>query len=273
MKTDHIFYRIFKELPETFFQLWGESTENINNYRFDSVELKQTAFRIDGVYLPDNLDKPIYFTEVQFQKDSTLYIRLFSEIFTYIRENNPNIRWRAMIILKSRSIEPTIRERESVKPLLDCAYVKRIYLNELEVAQNSPLGVQIIKLIVTKKKDFLEKSNYLIQQVKQQFTEEIPRLEMLNLIETIILAKLPKMSRKELETMFGVDDLRKTRFAQELIEETEQIAEERGKQKGRIEEKLQMIPRLLKEGFTVEKVAEIVELDIQQVKQAINNLN
>ena len=60
MKTDHIFYRIFKDLPETFFQLWGESSEQVNNYRFDSVELKQTAFRIDGVFLPNNIEQPIY---------------------------------------------------------------------------------------------------------------------------------------------------------------------------------------------------------------------
>ncbi|NEN93590.1 MAG: DUF2887 domain-containing protein [Okeania sp. SIO3H1] len=31
MKTDHIFYRIFQDLPETFFQLWGELSENLNN--------------------------------------------------------------------------------------------------------------------------------------------------------------------------------------------------------------------------------------------------
>jgi len=62
MKTDHIFYRIFKDLPETFFELWGEAAEQINDYRFDSVELKQTAFRIDGVFLPQDLENLIYFT-------------------------------------------------------------------------------------------------------------------------------------------------------------------------------------------------------------------
>ncbi len=78
MKTDHIFYKIFKELPKTFFELWGESPAQANNYRFDSVELKQTYFRIDGVFLPDDTEKPVYFTEVQFQKDPKIYLRLFS---------------------------------------------------------------------------------------------------------------------------------------------------------------------------------------------------
>lgn len=184
MKTDHIFYRIFKELPETFFELWGDSPAQVNNYRFDSVELKQTAFRIDGVFLPDDLEKPIYFTEVQFQKDPKIYLRLFSEMFTYLRENEQNLRWRAMIILKSPSIEPTARQREAVQYLLDCPYVKRIYLSELIVDENSPLGVQIVKLIVTKKRQFLEKAHRLIHQVKQQFTEDDFQAEMLNLWST-----------------------------------------------------------------------------------------
>ena len=36
-----------------------------------------------------------------------------------------------------------------------------------------------------------------------------------------VLEKLPEMSRQELEAMFGIDDLKKTRFAQELMAEAE----------------------------------------------------
>ena len=265
MKTDHIFYRIFKDLPQTFFELWGESPELVNDYRFDSVELKQTAFRIDGVFLPENLENPIYFTEVQFQKDPKIYLRLFSEIFIYLRDNDPALRWRAMIIFRSRSIEPTARQRESVQPFLDSPLVKCIYLNEIEVSETTPLGVQIIQLIVAKKKELLERVTRLIAQVRQQFSDEPSRLQLLNLLETIVLAKLPQVSRQELEAMFGVDDLRKTRFAQELIEE--------GKLEGEVQGKLKVIPQLLKEGFSVEKIANILQIDIEQVQQFINTLN
>ncbi|MDJ0514717.1 MAG: hypothetical protein QNJ74_00160 [Trichodesmium sp. MO_231.B1] len=37
--------------------------------------------------------------------------------------------------------------------------------------------------------------------------------------------------------------------------------------------KLKIIPGLLKEGFSVEKIAEIVELEVEQVRQAIAKLN
>nr|WP_293096897.1 DUF2887 domain-containing protein [Okeania sp. SIO2F4] len=31
--------------------------EKLNDYRFDSVELKQTSFRIDGEFLPQDTEK------------------------------------------------------------------------------------------------------------------------------------------------------------------------------------------------------------------------
>lgn len=257
MKTDHIFYRILKELPDTFFELWEESPDRANDYRFDAVELKQTAFRIDGVFLPLDEENPVYFAEVQFQKDTKIYLRLFSEIFTYLRESEGELRWRAMILFKSRSIEPTAKQRESVQPLLDSPLVKRIYLNELTVNENSSLGVQIIALVVARKRQFLERATELIDRVKKQFTHEPTRLELLNLLEAIVLAKLPKLSRQELEIMFGVEDLRKTRFAQELM----------------IEAKLETIPQLLKEGFSQEKIAAILQLDLEKVREYINNMN
>ena len=67
----------------------------------------------------------------------------------------------------------------------------------------------------------MEKVTVLINRVKQQFTEENYRLQLLNLLSVIVLEKLPGMSRQELEAMFGIDDLKKTRFAQELFEEGE----------------------------------------------------
>ncbi len=88
MKTDSIFYRLFQEFPHIFFELIGNSGEIANLYQFSSVEVKQTAFRIDGVFLPiQNQEVPIYFVEVQFQPDAEIYLRLVSEISLYLRQN------------------------------------------------------------------------------------------------------------------------------------------------------------------------------------------
>ncbi len=69
--------------------------------------------------------------------------------------------------------------------------------------------------------------------------------------------------------MFGVEDLRNTRFAQELIAEGEEIGELRGK----IETKLQIIPPLLAKGFSVKEIAEVLQLELEQVREFINKMN
>jgi Protein of unknown function (DUF2887) len=88
VKTDSIFYRLFQEFPSIFFELIERPPETANLYQFSSVEVKQTAFRIDGVFLPiQNEDNPIYFVEVQFQPDLDIYSRIISEVFLYLRQN------------------------------------------------------------------------------------------------------------------------------------------------------------------------------------------
>jgi hypothetical protein len=49
----------------------------IPGYAFTSVEVKETGFRFDGIFLlPDDLPKePIYFIEVQFQSYPDFYYR------------------------------------------------------------------------------------------------------------------------------------------------------------------------------------------------------
>ena len=115
----------------------------------------------------------------------------------------------------------------------------------------------------------MERAKELIEQVQQQSTEESSRLQLLNLLETIVVVKLPQMSRQELEAMFGVDDLKKTRFAQKLIAE----GKIEGKIEGITEGKLQTVPRLIAKGFSVEEIADILQLDVEQVQQTIIDLN
>ena len=81
MRRDSIFYKLFKKMPELLFELIEQSVPNADSavqtlrerYRFDSVEVKETAFRIDGIFLPpdDAESEVIFFSEVQLQKKKT----------------------------------------------------------------------------------------------------------------------------------------------------------------------------------------------------------
>ena len=52
MKRDSIYYQIFKRFPGLLFELVDDPPLQAQNYKFESVEVKETAFRIDGVLTP-----------------------------------------------------------------------------------------------------------------------------------------------------------------------------------------------------------------------------
>ncbi|NMF61310.1 hypothetical protein DP113_15095 [Brasilonema octagenarum UFV-E1] len=230
MKTDSIFYRLFTTFPNAFFELINLQSYEANAYNFASVELKQTAFRIDGVFLPtaDASTRPIYFVEVQFQKDTEFYARLFSEIFLYLRLYAPTKAWRAVVIFPRRSIEPT--KVEPYQVLLESQLVTRLYLNELGDRAEQSLGVGIIKLIVENEKQTPALAKNLIARTRTELTNAALVQQVLDLIETIVLYKLPRISRQELVRMFGLGDfdIKKTRFYEEVREEIlEEVRQEK----------------------------------------------
>lgn len=78
MRRDTIFYRIFAQSPTILFELLSQQPDRASEYTFDSVEVKETSFRIDGVFSPPNRTRTIYFCEVQFQLDEVIYERMKS---------------------------------------------------------------------------------------------------------------------------------------------------------------------------------------------------
>jgi len=148
MKTDTIFYEIFKEFPNIFFELIGKPEIDPHTYQFQAPEIKQLAFRLDGVFcpLPEFTNQPLYFVEIQFYNDPRFYERLFTSIFLYFSQYQPPHRdWYAIVIYKRRrrrhrnTIHP--RYRSLVEP-----HLRLIYLDELKkIGLESSLGVGIVK--------------------------------------------------------------------------------------------------------------------------------
>lgn len=106
MKTDTLFYRLFLRCPQLALDLLGLPYSG-DSYRFASEEIKQTAFRMDGMFKPigDNQKQPLIFAEVQYQPDVDFYGRFFSEITLYLYRQKPARRWLALVIYPERSTE------------------------------------------------------------------------------------------------------------------------------------------------------------------------
>lgn len=92
MKRDSIFYQLFRQSPTLLFELLPNPPENAQSYRFDSVAVKEPRFEIDGVFLPpEGSNGPVFFCEVQMQRDEKLCERLFAEAFLYFYQNRDKL--------------------------------------------------------------------------------------------------------------------------------------------------------------------------------------
>jgi predicted transposase YdaD len=65
MRTDTIFYQLFQTFDTLLFELIGEPIENAVGYKFESVEVKEKAFRFDGIFYPPGNTKIIYLSSAR----------------------------------------------------------------------------------------------------------------------------------------------------------------------------------------------------------------
>jgi len=106
MRTDTIFYQLFLTFHSLLFELLGQPEETANSYKFASIEVKEKAFRFDGIFMPESVDRPIYFVEVQFQTTPEFYWEFIAEINIYLNQYKPVQDWQAIAMFAKRSIEP-----------------------------------------------------------------------------------------------------------------------------------------------------------------------
>jgi predicted transposase/invertase (TIGR01784 family) len=72
------------------------------------------------------------------------------------------------------------------------------------------------------------------------------------------------MKREEIEAMFGLSDLKQTRFYQEALEE--------GREEGERKVKLETVPRLLALGLSAEQIAQGLNLSLEEVTRIVQEL-
>ena len=68
--------------------------------------------------------------------------------------------------------------------------------------------------------------------------------------------------------MFGLSELKQTRFYQEAFQEGVEQGIKQGEVRGEVKGKLKAVPVMLAAGLTVEQVAEVLDLSVEEVRQA-----
>ncbi|MFN5864145.1 MAG: Rpn family recombination-promoting nuclease/putative transposase, partial [Pseudanabaena sp.] len=225
MKTDTLFYQLFNTFHTLLFELIERPISEAEGYEFSSVEVKEKAFRFDGILIPKAKDKPIYLIEVQFQQKEDFYWEYLSEIYLYLNQSRPEQEWQAIAIFARRSYEP--EPRSHVQEMLDCQRIQRVYLEDLLERETNSFAIGIIQLILSSESQAVSMARQLGEKIEQENNTEIQE-QVLELIETVLVYKFPKLSRQEIEEMFTYSDLKQTRVYQEAREEGEQRGEQRG---------------------------------------------
>ncbi|WP_255348288.1 Rpn family recombination-promoting nuclease/putative transposase [Halothece sp. PCC 7418] len=75
--------------------------------------------------------------------------------------------------------------------------------------------------------------------------------------------KFPQKSRQEIATMLGVEDLKQTRFYQEVFAEGKQEGIQEGKQEG----KREAVSRMIALGLELETIAQCLDLPLEIVRE------
>jgi predicted transposase/invertase (TIGR01784 family) len=258
MKTDGLFYSIFLTLPTAFFDTLGLPPETADLYTFDSVEVKALSFRIDGVFLPQNAEVPMYFVEVQFQKDVGFYSRFLTEIFMYLDKAPLPNDWRGVVIYPRRSLDPADEPQNArYKEILESSRVQRFYLNEMGAAAQQLPGVGLMCLAV--EPEIGSRAREVLAQARSQGGQFYD--QVLELVEKTLMQRFPNLSQEELLTMMDIklNDWKNSRVYREVKAEVEEVAELRGK--------MEAARNFLRLGVAPEIVAQAVEMSLEEVQQ------
>jgi predicted transposase/invertase (TIGR01784 family) len=219
MRRDTLFYRIFQQNPTLLFDLLPTPPPNRQGYTFESIEVKETSFRIDGVLIPADPTGLILFSEVQMQPDPLLYERLHSEISIYAYHHQSSFSdWQALVIYPSRAVEQTSTNVPS--ELFESGRIQAVYLDELGDIDQRPLELGLLVLTILEGDTAITKAKNLMTRAR--------RIEagnaIMEMISTILIYKFTTLSRDEVNAMLGytLDELKQTRVYQEAKAEGRQ---------------------------------------------------
>ncbi|WP_099066157.1 Rpn family recombination-promoting nuclease/putative transposase [Nostoc linckia] len=147
------------------------------------------------------------------------------------------------------------------RSLINSSQVQRIYLDELGNPDEQKVGISLMQLTIASETQMVEQAKRLIERVEQEQITVLAKQEIIDVITTIAVYKFANLSREEVEAMLGVK-LEETRVYQEAKQEGLQ----QGVEIGREQVKLELVPQFLALGMSMEEVAKLLSLIVEQVR-------
>jgi predicted transposase/invertase (TIGR01784 family) len=183
-----------------------------------------------------------------------VYANLLSKIGRFLEHGHVNQDWVAIVIYPNRAME-----QKNLRPyrwLFQSDQLIRVFLDELPAALPDQFEMGILELIAAKPELALNKAQAMVPRIRRSKRPADFQRLVLQLLETVLLAQFPKLSREEIEKMVHLADLRETRVFQEALEE----GEEKGLEKGREEALVKVVIGMLNRGDSIAEIEEVTEL-------------
>jgi len=214
MKTDSLFYELFRVHPAGLFELSGLAPEG--EYVFESITVKSTEKRFDGFFRPKDGIGHNVFLEIQGYDDPMIYWRFLREIAAHHEQTGIEQAFTAVILFIDEKYDPENCPVKFVSP----NRLIRLYLPKcLKALRDKASPLTVLKPLVFKDKeklpDAVPKWKAEIDSLK--LPECMDRI-LTELLESAILSRFPKLTRKEIEKMIQLTPLDKTVAGQELIQ-------------------------------------------------------
>jgi predicted transposase YdaD len=101
-------------------------------------------------------------------------------------------------------------------------------------------------------------------RIKAEIGDTSQRVDLIELIGTVIMYKLPRLSREEIQTMLQIHDIRESLVYQEALKE--------GKEEGLKEATVNAITKMAAKKMPAKEIAAILELELEFVRKVLKNL-
>jgi predicted transposase/invertase (TIGR01784 family) len=208
-------------------------------------------------------------------KTDNLFYRLFQQPpllrnFFNLHQNRPIKLWQAVVIYPTRKVETDGSLHYST--LLESDRIKRIYLEDIKDPLTDRMGLQLIQLIVVEDDKTIITAQNLLKHIKIQTDQETVK-HWLEWVETILVYKLPRLSREEIQKMLGYNDieLKQTRFYQDVFTEGQQQGLQKGLHDGEAKILIRHFKRLFND-LPADTISRIQHLNSEQLETLADHL-
>lgn len=269
LQTDSLLYKLFQIFPNSFFQIIGRSVLQRTDYTFTSVNIQDLNLQLHGIFLPQCFtpaslspeSSAIYFAEALFHADSDIYWRGLTDVFLYLGKFKPQRPWFVFFLFAHPHLDPGIPPEYQL--LHSSHNLEVIYLDQL--GPSPILGIQLIRLLLESPEEALQTAPELIRRVRQELPAAI-RLQVVSWVQDVIICKFPMLPCQELETMVDMNELKRTRYYQDLQAQ----AKQEGISEGKLQGKLEIVPRLIALGLSLDKISQVLDIDLKTLSATIS---